>query len=219
MNEEDENIQDTQPEEEGELIMDSSMAFTDGDEEVEVDIDVDAQEEPKAEDKQEDLQVGFRRGGGRLVGKHSLKHDSIFKGREHNTPLEESYFNEDVVGSFELDTTTDLVQEITDQEEHDRLTSLKSRVHHAVVTFTDVDPLAPRRKPAKADFNRYFSVVYNYMPVGMFSEAEVFVELSTYFSDNLYGMFKLLDKERSEKIIKDLMTKYNLSMFDDLDFQ
>ena len=51
-----------------------------------------------------------------------------------------------------------------------------------------------------------------------FSRSEIFVELSYYFSDNLFNMFKLLDKSSSAAIISELMTKYKVSHIKSVDF-
>lgn len=220
---------------EDDFLLNANTAFTD-DENVDVDIEIftddeviqspgeETEEAPGEEteeaesDDEQGMAVGYRKSGGRLVGKHSLKRDSIFNGKEVKNNTDEEYWFDDNSKSFNLDPTSSLVEEVSDQEEADRIRLLKEYVYNNLANKV-VDMSAPRRKPSKVDFNNNFVELKNAVPMGLFSDAELFVELSSYFSDNLYSMFKLLDKEHSEKIIVGLMDKYNLSMLDSLDFQ
>lgn len=212
---------------EDDFLLNANTAFTD-DENVDVDIEIftdneeviqsPVEETEETESDEQGMAVGYRKSGGRLVGKHSLKRDSIFNGKEVKNNTDEEYWFDDNSKSFNLDPTSSLVEEVSDQEEADRIRLLKEYVYNNLANKV-VDMSAPRRKPSKVDFNNNFVELKNAVPMGLFSDAELFVELSSYFSDNLYSMFKLLDKEHSEKIIVGLMDKYNLSMLDSLDFQ
>ena len=69
---------------------------------------------------------------------------------------------------------------------------------------TKVDFKVNRRKPSKVDFNSYICILKKNLSEYNFTNVEIFNELSFYFSDNLFNMFKLLDSYWKQEIIKEL---------------
>jgi hypothetical protein len=138
-------------------------------------------------------------------GKHSLKYDSIFKGKKDDDNYEESditdgYFNE----TFELDKTSSFYFETRDNESYLREKRVKEKVYDVLTTKTKLNLLNNRRKPSKIDFNSYYSILKRELVNERFSNVELFNELSVYFSDNLFNMFKLLDNRWRNVIIEEL---------------
>jgi hypothetical protein len=137
--------------------------------------------------------------------KHSLKYDSIFKGKKDDDNYEESditdgYFNE----TFELDKTSSFYFETRDNESYLREKRVKEKVYDVLTTKTKLNLLNNRRKPSKIDFNSYYSILKRELVNERFSNVELFNELSVYFSDNLFNMFKLLDNRWRNVIIEEL---------------
>jgi hypothetical protein len=90
-------------------------------------------------------------------GKHSLKYDSIFKGKKDDENYEDSdvadgYFNE----TFELDKTSSFYFETRDNESYLREKRVKEKVYDVLTTKTNLNLLNNRRKPSKIDFNSYY---------------------------------------------------------------
>lgn len=138
-------------------------------------------------------------------GKHSLKYDSIFKGKKDDENYEDSdvadgYFNE----TFELDKTSSFYFETRDNESYLREKRVKEKVYDVLTTKTQLNLLNNRRKPSKIDFNSYYSILKRELVNERFSNVEIFNELAVYFSDNLFNMFKLLDNRWRNAIIEEL---------------
>lgn len=136
-------------------------------------------------------------------GKHSLKYDSIFKGKKEDTTEEEdlsSYFND----KFEVDKSSILYSESYDNENYQRQKRVKERVYEVLSTKTSLNFLNNRRKPSKVDFNNYYHLLTVELHEERFTNIELFNELSVYFSDNLFNMFKLLDNKWRNLLISEL---------------
>jgi len=121
----------------------------------------------------------------KVQGKHSLKYDSIFKGKKEDKVDEDfdqtsMYFNE----KFEVDKSSFFYVESQ---------------NHTTINF-----LNNRRKPSKSDFNHYYHLLKIHLENDGFTNIELFNELSVYFSDNLFNMFKLLDNKWRNLIITEL---------------
>lgn len=158
----------------------------------------------------------------KLVGKHSLRHDKIFVGGksrknfDDDAPdaeenIEEEFEDDTKKMSFEIEYDSPILGTYLDNDERLLLKKLKERVLEAVLTKTNININLPRRKPSNTDFIKYYRIVKKELENDLFSDAEIFVELSIYFSDNLFGMFRLLDSNSAAKILADLEKKYNLS--------
>lgn len=139
----------------------------------------------------------------KLEGKHSLKYDSIFKGKK-DEKLEEDYslmyFNE----KFEVDKSSFFHTESQDNESYIRQKNVKEKVYNVLLNNTSINFLNNRRKPSKSDFNHYYFLLKTHLEDDGFTNVELFNELSVYFSDNLFNMFKLLDNKWRNLIIYEL---------------
>lgn len=139
-----------------------------------------------------------------IEGKHSLKYDSIFKGKKEETPDNEDFdtmfFNE----KFEVDKASQYWFESIDNENYTKEKRVKEKVYEVLSAHTDISFLNNRRKPSRVDFNHYYYLLKTHLKKENFTNIELFNELSVYFSDNLFNMFKLLDNKWRNLIINEL---------------
>ena len=139
-----------------------------------------------------------------MEGKHSLKYDSIFKGKKEEKIDEgdntSGYFNE----KFEVDKSSFFYTESIENEQYNRSKGLKEKVYKVLEEHTTINFLNNRRKPSKIDFNNYYYLLVQNLSQEKFTNVELFNELSVYFSDNLFNMFKLLDNKWRNMIISEL---------------
>lgn len=140
----------------------------------------------------------------KIQGKHSLKYDTIFKGKKEEISEEEdtssTFFND----NFDLDKGSSTYLESHDSESYLRQKRVKERVYEVLLQKSGINFLNNRRKPSRIDFNHYFNLLNNELKSERFTNVEIFNELSFYFSDNLFNMFKLLDNKWRNKIISEL---------------
>ena len=143
----------------------------------------------------------------KIEGKHSLKYDSIFKGKKEEvvdendtSDLFSGYYKE----SIEVDRGSNYHFESIDNEMYVRSKLVKERVYTILGEHTSINFLNNRRKPSRVDFNNYYSLLKNHLKDESFTNVELFNELSVYFSDNLFNMFKLLDNKWRNIIINEL---------------
>ena len=143
----------------------------------------------------------------KLEGKHSLKYDSIFKGKKED-PLDEdegtSSFDMYHKDTIEVDRSSNYYFESIDNEKYIRAKLVKERVYEVLEANTSINFLNNRRKPSRTDFNQYYNILKNSLQDESFTNVELFNELAVYFSDNLFNMFKLLDKKWRNLIIFEL---------------
>jgi hypothetical protein len=142
----------------------------------------------------------------KIEGKHSLKYDSIFKGRKED-PLDEdslegfsTYYKE----TIEVDKSSLYHTESIDNESYVRSKLVKEKVYEVLKEHTGINFLNNRRKPSRIDFNEYYSLLKKNLSSESFTNVELFNELAVYFSDNLFNMFKLLDNNWRNLIINEL---------------
>src|SRR5574343_116573 len=162
--------------------------------------------EPKKEEISEENPDEIVLSKHKVQGKHSLKYDSIFKGKKED-PLTEldsdatsMYFNE----NFEVDKSSNYHYESMDNESYVREKNLREKVYNVLANHTDIIFLNNRRKHSKSDFNQYYFLLKANLKEESFTNVELFNELSVYFSDNLFNMFKLLDPKWKNLIISEL---------------
>lgn len=140
-----------------------------------------------------------------IQGKHSLKHDSIFKGKKEDPLTEDdveifSNYND----NFEVDKSSIYWFESIDNENYIKEKRIKEKVYQVLSDNTDLNFLNNRRKPSRVDFNHYYYLLKTHLQQESFSNVELFNELAVYFSDNLFNMFKLLDNKWRNMIIVEL---------------
>lgn len=153
----------------------------------------------------------------KLPGKHKLKYDSIFKGKKNEEQPEELGSLHHIDG-FDIDPFSVSHSQKMDQAEADRLRLLKEFVYKIIIEKTEINIKNNRRKPGRLDFNRYFEIITSNMDMRDFSHAEIFLELSWYFSENIFSMFKLLEPKWGAVIVRELSHKYNIKKIDGIDF-
>jgi hypothetical protein len=142
----------------------------------------------------------------KIEGKHSLKYDSIFKGKKEDPIDEESldgfslYYKE----TIEVDKSSSYHTESIDNESYVRSKLVKERVYDVLKEHTSINFLNNRRKPSKLDFNDYYALLKRNLVNENFTNSELFSELAVYFSDNILNMFKLLDNSWRNLIINEL---------------
>jgi hypothetical protein len=170
-----------------------------------------------------ELDVYFRYGTNnhKLDGKHSLKRDIILNGKinEEKSELENDlqlYGLEYETHSSHLDHGSLFIEENTrDSENSENKKKLSEEVYFLLKNNTDLDFSSNRRKPNKATFNNYYKMLLMNINA-QYTKSEIFVELSYYFTDNIFNMYKLLDKKYATTIIVELREKgflTNLSNF------
>lgn len=143
----------------------------------------------------------------KIEGKHSLKYDSIFKGKKED-PVDEDDTSDLFSGYYketiEVDKGSNYHYESIDNESYIRSKLVKERVYSILGEYTSINFLNNRRKPSRVDFNNYYSLLKIHLKDESFTNIELFNELSVYFSDNLFNMFKLLDNKWRNLIITEL---------------
>lgn len=173
----------------------------DDDLDFDIDDDFDTDDDNK-EDSEDDIVLSKHK----MEGKHSLKYDSIFKGKKEN-PLDEddldgfAYYHKD---SIEVDKSSSYYFESMDNERYVRDKLVKEKVYKILDEQTELNFDTNRRKPSKADFNSYYNLLTVQLESENFTNIELFNELAVYFSDNILNMFKLLDKKWRNLIIDEL---------------
>ena len=167
---------------------------------IEID-DIETSEIIEIEDSNDDIILSKHK----IEGKHALKYDTIFKGKK------EDVLNEDEIGttdfyndSFSVSKDSAFFIESYDNEDYLRLKKVKDQIYNILLNKTDINFNSNRRKPSKDDFNKYFFLLKNELKNENFTNIELFSELSVYFSDNLFNMFKLLDNKWRNLIITEL---------------
>lgn len=194
--------------------------FSDDDVEMEIVIEISDDESldsPDGESKPKELEEDIVLSKHKLQGKHALKYDSIFKGKKEDKLDQDSeedytsmYFNE----RFEVDKSSYMYLESQDNETYIRSKNIKEKVYQVLLEKTSINFLNNRRKPSRSDFNHYYHLLKVNLDEDGFTNIELFNELSIYFSDNLFNMFKLLDNKWRNLIIVELQEhigKYNNS--------
>jgi len=152
----------------------------------------------------------------KIPGKHRLKYDSIFKGKKQN--LDEADTEPIQNEGFEIDQSSSNWQAKYEFEEYNRLKNLRQQIYNIIIEKTDINLKANRRKPGRIDFNVFYNMLVENLNMQNYSYSEIFLELSYYFSENEYNMFKLLDQKWGTIIVKELSTKYSVNKMDGVDF-
>jgi hypothetical protein len=142
----------------------------------------------------------------KIEGKHSLKYDSIFKGKKEDPLTEDeldgfAYYHKE---SIEVDKSSNYYFESIDNENYVRTKLVKERVYAVLCDKTSLNFMNNRRKPSRIDFNHYYTLLKQNLENESFTNIELFNELAVYFSDNLFNMFKLLDNRWRNLIISEL---------------
>jgi hypothetical protein len=195
-----EDIEDDESESE------SESEFDLGDDCDEIDIVIEIDDEDLLDDTKPSEEDDIVLSKHKIDGKHSLKYDSIFKGKKED-PLSEdeldgfAYYHKE---SIEVDKSSNYYFESIDNESYIRSKLVKEKVYEVLVSHTELNFMNNRRKPSRVDFNHYYFLLKQNLDNESFTNVELFNELSVYFSDNLFNMFKLLDNKWRNLIINEL---------------
>lgn len=156
----------------------------------------------------------------KLIGKHSLKYDTIYKGKKEAAT--EEYQAEHIIknagGSLDVDDSDIGGEESKNNIDNYRESELKERIYGVLKSNTDIKFHAHMRKPAKTDFNAYFALLTKELAAFGYTKTEIFIELSGYFSPNVWNMFLLLDKRYANMVIKELAEKRGMKDIDKMNF-
>jgi len=202
----DDDLDDESSDEENELLS------IDDDSDIDIIIEIDEEDLDLSDDKTEKVEDDSDSGEEiilskhKIEGKHSLKYDSIFKGKKEDPVSEDeldgssAYYKE----TIEVDKSSIYHHESIDNESYIRGKLIKERVYEVLKENTSINFLNNRRKPSRVDFNTYYSLLKENLKDESFTNIELFNELAVYFSDNLFNMFKLLDNNWRNLIINEL---------------
>jgi hypothetical protein len=214
---------------EADLLMQEELG-DDFDEKIEIDEDDSGDEEEKEsinnsinyDDAESELDVYFKYGTNnhKLDGKHSLKRDTILNGKLTEA-ADIDYTQTHGVSEFDVYDTGDIPIErgsmFEDESRHAEEVQSKRKlaedVYYLLKNNTDLDFRSNRRKPNKATFNNYYKILLSNID-HQYTKVEIFVELAYYFTDNIFNMYKLLDKKYAINIIMELKEKGNLKSLD-----
>lgn len=201
----------------------------------EIEITDDDKDEPSIDntinydDSESELDVYFKYGTNnhKLDGKHSLKRDTILNGRlvENSSIGEQDIFSNipleletHEMGDIPLERGSSFEEESKNAEESQMKRKLAEDVYDLLRKNTELDFRSNRRKPNKSTFNNYYKMLLN--NVGdQYTNCDIFTELAYYFTDNIFNMFKLLDKKYAMRIIKELRGKGFLKNLDSIKFK
>jgi hypothetical protein len=217
-NDEDESLDSDKMEEltlEDELLIEDIENINEDDINFDEDLDEDnvKKEKKKVEDEIESDDLIYYRyymNNHRLEGKHSLKRDTILKGKENleETIEDEHYHIPDI--DFDrnqgIEKGTDFEFESKHFMDYTERINLSKDVYSILEKNTNIDFKSNRRKPNRQNFNDYYSMLLEELS-NKYSNYEIFIELSYYFTNNLFNMYKLLDKKYAMIIIKELQEK------------
>lgn len=179
------------------------------------------------DDSESELDVYFKYGTNnhKLDGKHSLKRDTILNGKlSEASDVEEdasSYglmeFDIYDTGEIPIERGSIFEEESRNAEDSQNKRKLAEDVYNLLKENTDLDFRSNRRKPNKATFNNYYKMLLMNIDQ-QYTRNEIFVELAYYFTDNIFNMYKLLDKKYATAIIRELRGKGFLNNLSDFDF-
>lgn len=179
----------------------------------------DAKIDEEVEDSDFDIKIKNSIGKHKIEGKHSLDRDTIFFGKIEEEVDEnlESSFNDYYEDNYSIEAGTIQEDETLHQDKLHNKKELSQEVYLILKKNTKLDFHSNRRKPNKQTFNNYFDLLIETLDY-KYEKCEIFVELSYYFTDNIYNMFKLLNKELATSIIKELKYKGYLDDLGEINF-
>jgi hypothetical protein len=156
----------------------------------------------------------------KLDGKHSLERDILFTGKleekDENDPDYQSYqvfYNEEV----SIETGSQYEYESMNNEDYVNDLHLEKDIFDLLSENTNLDFTQNRRKPKREDFNGYYNMLLKHLS-GKYTNCEIFVALSYYFTDNIFNMYKLLNKKHATNIIVELKNKGYLDNLGSINF-
>lgn len=181
--------------------------------------DIDTNEEDDEDD--EDIMVKFNTNNHKIEGKHSLARDTIFKGKIEEITEESEYLTTqddfNINDGLPIEVGSSFEFESKYHEDYINRLELQKDVYDLLSEKTELDFSSNRRKPNRQAFNDYYRMLLE--NIGKeYTKSEIFVELSYYFTDNIFNMFKLLDKEYATQIIIELKQSGYLTNLNNINF-
>lgn len=178
-------------------------------------------EEDDIPDNDVDVMFKFNTNNHKQEGKHALARDTIFKGKIEDASEEYEYSNSqdsfNINDGLPIEAGTNYEFESKYHEEYISRLNLSRDVYDLLSEKTELDFSSNRRKPNRQAFNDYYKMLLD--EIGKeYTKSEIFVELSYYFTDNIFNMFKLLDKEYATQIIVELKQSGYLSNLNNINF-
>ena len=169
-----------------------------------------------------DIMFKFNTNKHKMEGKHALKRDTIFKGKvdEVESGPEEFFLIPEEINindGLPIEAGSNYEFESKHNEDYISRQNLAKDVHDMLEEKTDLDFSCNRRKPNRQAFNDYYKMLLNHLGKS-YTKSEIFVELSYYFTDNIFNMFKLLDKEYATQIIIELKQSDYLDNLNNINF-
>lgn len=181
-----------------------------------VDIETDDIETIESDEKETDFEIMFKNTANKHKqdGAHALKRDVILKGKK-----EESEEDQEMSSSTHFYNDSYKIEDYDSYHSEDAVykKSLIKDIYNILNDDTDIDFLANRRKPNKKTFNNFYEMCLLKLDMN-YTKSEIFVELSYYFTDNIFNMFKLLNKKNASGIIIELKDKGYLSDIGNINF-
>lgn len=182
--------------------------------------DLDTTDEEDDEDD-EDIMVKFNTNNHKIEGKHSLARDTIFKGKIEEITEESEYLTAqddfNINDGLPIEVGSSFEFESKYHEDYINRLELQKDVYDLLSENTELDFSSNRRKPNRQAFNDYYRMLLE--NIGKeYTKSEIFVELSYYFTDNIFNMFKLLDKEYATQIIIELKQSGYLTNLNNINF-
>lgn len=155
----------------------------------------------------------------KLDGKHSLERDVLFTGKLEEKKDEEIndttnfFYSEEV----SVETGSQFEFESRNHEDYINNLNLEKDIYDLLTDETDLDFNQNRRKPKREDFNDYYELLQKNLK-HKYTNCEIFVALSYYFTDNIFNMYKLLDRKHAATIIVELKNKGYLDNLGNINF-
>lgn len=155
----------------------------------------------------------------KLEGKHSLERDVLFTGKLEEKKDEDFadttnfFYSEEV----SIETGSQFEFESRNHEDYISNLNLEKDIYDLLTDETDLDFNQNRRKPKREDFNAYYELLQKNLK-HKYTNCEIFVALSYYFTDNIFNMYKLLDRKHAATIIVELKNKGYLDNLGNINF-
>lgn len=174
-----------------------------------VDVEVDVVIE---EDSEFDVMFKHNANKHKLEGTHALKRDTIFMGKIEEITEEDCYKSYCEIDNekYDIERGSSYEKESRRNDEYLHNQNLQKDIYEILDQKTDINFTQNRRKPNKITFNNYYKLCIDNLNI-KYSKSEIFVELSYYFTDNIFNMFKLLNKKHATGIITELKNTGYLS--------
>jgi hypothetical protein len=176
-------------------------------------------ESKENESKEDDFEAVFKSTANKhkLEGTHTLQRDTILMGKkeeeDEDTMSSTEFFNT----NYDAEQGSTYEYETNNNEDYLYNKELTQDIYNILDEKTEIDFLVNRRKPNKQIFNEYYEMCISDLDF-KFTKSEIFVELSYYFTDNIFNMFKLLNKKNASGIILELKEKGHLNEIEKINF-